>query len=436
MTELLDFTIPAGGFGGPVALWLACHQRLEGVCDVLRRFGTHVANFGADETSRIGAEGLRRYFNVAAPRHEDDENLDLFPRTLERLGGRKRATVRSLMERLQDDHVAAARLWQPLDEQLAEVQRGGPARPDRQAIDRLIGQYLAHRKAEEEALLRMARRLARLPVLLGPANPALLPSRERGLSQKGRAGRRPVPRWRLAAAAVAVTILVALVLTPIGQTAVASFMGIFLLGRTQVQISQTGTPVPAGHTAVRESWTLEEAQQRLPFALPQPAYLPEGHELRAVYSYTYPDLPEWVPQPVLVDVDYGNLTLRVYPIMLGDEASISRLNLEATSVEKVQDLEINGQPGVLLRVGDSWQEIDLTALESMAAWAQGQCNFAAAQLLLQATHMGLGSCPIGGFDSPALATAAAIPAGEVPAQVIALGHCRYAVPARIGKPLA
>ena len=73
--------------------------------------------------------------------------------------------------------------------------------------------------------------------------------------------------------------------------------------------------------------------------------------------------------------------------------------------------------------------------ESMAAWAQGQCNFAAAHLLLQATHMGLGSCPIGGFDSPALATAAVIPAGEVPALVVALGHCRYAAPARIRKPL-
>ena len=73
--------------------------------------------------------------------------------------------------------------------------------------------------------------------------------------------------------------------------------------------------------------------------------------------------------------------------------------------------------------------------ESMAAWAQGQCNFAAAHLLLQATHMGLGSCPIGGFDSPALATAAAIPAGEVPALVVALGHCGYAAPARIRKPL-
>lgn len=72
---------------------------------------------------------------------------------------------------------------------------------------------------------------------------------------------------------------------------------------------------------------------------------------------------------------------------------------------------------------------------SMAAWAQGQCNFAAAHLLLQATHMGLGSCPIGGFDSAALATAAAIPAGEVPALVVALGHCRHAAPVRIRKPL-
>ena len=73
--------------------------------------------------------------------------------------------------------------------------------------------------------------------------------------------------------------------------------------------------------------------------------------------------------------------------------------------------------------------------ESMAEWAQGQCNFAAAQMLLQAAHMGLGSCPIGGYDATALATAVALPAGEVPALVIALGQCGYAAPERIRKPL-
>lgn len=73
--------------------------------------------------------------------------------------------------------------------------------------------------------------------------------------------------------------------------------------------------------------------------------------------------------------------------------------------------------------------------ESMQEWAQGQCNFAAAQMLLQAAQMGLGSCPIGGYDAPALAAALALPAGEVPALVIALGQCRYAAPERIRKPL-
>lgn len=73
---------------------------------------------------------------------------------------------------------------------------------------------------------------------------------------------------------------------------------------------------------------------------------------------------------------------------------------------------------------------------SLAEWAQGQCNFAAAHMLLQAAHMGLGSCPIGGYDAPALADALALPAGEVPALVVALGQCRQAAPERIRKPLA
>lgn len=72
---------------------------------------------------------------------------------------------------------------------------------------------------------------------------------------------------------------------------------------------------------------------------------------------------------------------------------------------------------------------------SMMEWAQGQCNFAAAHMLLQAAHMGLGSCPIGGYDASALAAALALPPGEVPALIIALGPCRYAAPERIRKPL-
>ena len=53
--------------------------------------------------------------------------------------------------------------------------------------------------------------------------------------------------------------------------------------------------------------------------------------------------------------------------MLGDKASISRLNLEATPIQDVRDVDVNGQPGVLLRLGAQggetvWQEL---------VWEQG-----------------------------------------------------------------
>lgn len=72
--------------------------------------------------------------------------------------------------------------------------------------------------------------------------------------------------------------------------------------------------------------------------------------------------------------------------------------------------------------------------DTIAAWAQGQCNFAAAHMLLQATHLGLGSCPIGGFDSAALAAALRLAAGETPALLVALGHCAHEAPQRLRKP--
>lgn len=73
--------------------------------------------------------------------------------------------------------------------------------------------------------------------------------------------------------------------------------------------------------------------------------------------------------------------------------------------------------------------------DTVAAWARGQCNFAAAHMLLQAAHMGLDACPIGGFDADALAAALRLPSGETPALLVALGHCSYPAPERLRKPL-
>jgi hypothetical protein len=157
VTEFIDFTLPAGGFATPVAMWLACHQRLEGVCGLLQRLHGHVKDFGADEAARFGAEGVRRYFSGAARRHQDDEDVDLFPRVLESLSGHRRASLRSTMDRLQDDHAEAERLWQPVDRQLTEIQRGVRISTDENALRALIDKHLSHRRAEEDALLQLVR---------------------------------------------------------------------------------------------------------------------------------------------------------------------------------------------------------------------------------------------------------------------------------------
>lgn len=50
------------------------------------------------------------------------------------------------------------------------------------------------------------------------------------------------------------------------------------------------------------------------------------------------------------------------------------------------------------RGGDMAPIYEAYRADSIAAWAQGQCNVAAAHMLLQAAHMGFDSCPVGGLD--------------------------------------
>jgi hypothetical protein len=250
------------------------------------------------------------------------------------------------------------------------------------AIDELVadpGGLAGPVDPADAGLLDTAGRLAHLPSLLGPVDPAL-EQRVMRQVQAAAAPERPRFRFRLgwAAAGLAAILLMVTLLTPQGQTALASFMAVFSLGRTEVRITPVNTPstlnatATAGASAIRQPLTLDEAQALLPVAIPQPAYLPPGYSLREVSSHTYPDLPAWIPQPFFVELLYGDdnqgqATLRAYPIMLGDHASISGMNLEAAPIQGVQDVDINGQAGVLLQLGTeqhktAWQEV---------VWEQG-----------------------------------------------------------------
>jgi len=248
---------------------------------------------------------------------------------------------------------------------------------------------------DDAGLLDTARRLARLPSLLRPVDPIF----ERQVMGQLRAKiERPqrLPRFRAgwAVAGLVVVMLAVLALTPLGQTAVASFLAVFDLGRTEVRITPADVPLTISATAapggavVREEMTLAEAQTRVSFALPRPTELPPGYHLRLVNGYSYPDLPPWMPQPFFVELVYEDdagqtCTLRLYPITLGERASISGLNLEAAPIQDVRDVEVNGQPGVLLQLGSErggpvWQEV---------VWEQGDLILALSATDLKAEEL-------------------------------------------------
>jgi hypothetical protein len=252
------------------------------------------------------------------------------------------------------------------------------------AVDQLIrdpGAPVEETAPRDMALLDTARQLARLPSLLGPV-PSSLEQRVLPPTQARASRTAPVRRVRLgwAAAGLVAIALIVMSFTPLGHTAVASFRAIFHLGRTEVRITPadvTSLPMStevvrdtATHgAAIQQSLTLEEAQSQVAFDIPEPAYMPPGFRLQEAIGHTYPELPAWVPQPFLLELVYRDdsareCSLRLYPITLGEKASISRMNLEASPIQDVQDVDINGQPGVLLRVGTTtvWQEV---------VWEQG-----------------------------------------------------------------
>ncbi len=236
----------------------------------------------------------------------------------------------------------------------------------------------------DPGLLRTAQQFARLPALLGPVDPALEQrvvrlSQNRALSRRAKSLRYMRPGWVIAGLA-AVVLLVAL-LTPFGQTAVASFMAVFSLGRTQVRITPVDVPSALKETEeiraaeVRQSLTLDEAMERASFPVLQPEYLPPGYRLRETVGHTYPELPAWMPRPFSIELVYQDeqgawFSLHMYPITLGSDsqARVSGMNLEATPIQEVRDVDVNGQPGVLLLLASGG---DKTGLKELV-WEQDE----------------------------------------------------------------
>ena len=102
-------------FEDPIAMLLACHDKIRRFCSELALLPNHVAEHGWDELALNSAERICQYFNQAAPLHHLDEEADLFPAYLPLA----HASDLQLMQQLSDAHHVMEQTWQRLNTQLS-----------------------------------------------------------------------------------------------------------------------------------------------------------------------------------------------------------------------------------------------------------------------------------------------------------------------------
>ncbi|MFC4159017.1 hemerythrin domain-containing protein [Chitinimonas lacunae] len=146
----------APGFDDPIALLMACHDKVRRFAALSLRLDRHLAERGLDEEASVAARNILRYFDVAAGLHHADEEEDLFP-ALRQLGDPQ--LDRAIAE-LEAEHEQLGDLWRAIRPWLETVaQHGQPVRPAE--LESFANRYPAHAEREERELYGAASRLDR-----------------------------------------------------------------------------------------------------------------------------------------------------------------------------------------------------------------------------------------------------------------------------------
>jgi hemerythrin-like domain-containing protein len=133
---------PAVGFEQPFEMLVACHDRVRRSLDLLLRLQAHVARHGADGQAQDAARDVLRYFDLAGPKHHEDEERHVLPRL-------RAAGQAALADRLAADHAEMTRQWAALRPPLQALAAGEAAALEVAACQAYAALYDDHMAAEE-----------------------------------------------------------------------------------------------------------------------------------------------------------------------------------------------------------------------------------------------------------------------------------------------
>lgn len=149
---------PGAGFEAPFEMLEACHERVHRMLALLVRLRQHVAEQGNNAAAQQAARDVMRYFDMAAPRHHEDEELHVFPPLL----AQGDAAVVALVRRLQADHRQMETGWAATRVVLLAVAEQGLSAlsaMQQTTLDDFAALYGDHIRAEESVAYPVARAL-------------------------------------------------------------------------------------------------------------------------------------------------------------------------------------------------------------------------------------------------------------------------------------
>jgi hemerythrin-like domain-containing protein len=138
----------------PIELLLACHDKVRRFTTLALKLRDHVVTDGADAQAADAAQSILRYFDMAAPLHHDDEDLNLFPAL--RSLGHPELTAR--IDALSAEHDTLGMQWLQLHPWLEALTAGVPT-PAPTIIDDFVRDYQQHAQHEESDIYPWARQL-------------------------------------------------------------------------------------------------------------------------------------------------------------------------------------------------------------------------------------------------------------------------------------
>lgn len=146
---------PAPSFDEPLEMLRACHERIAAQCATLEKLAAHLPLHGADTQAQQAARNIMRYFDVAGPHHNADEEQDLFPMLIE-ISQHQYSPVGERIASLLDEHRSLEASWAQLRTALDDVAQGKTRLLERAWVSDFVGAYRGHIAREEREVFPFA----------------------------------------------------------------------------------------------------------------------------------------------------------------------------------------------------------------------------------------------------------------------------------------